>query len=132
MLRMLKVDIKRLFKYIFHLPSSLKESYQFSFFSFDFFLRLNFRDLKMPNKIKNTLTRREQRCLIDFDSISPNRHDYALILFCSRILVRVQLKCFEESANDVNDIVRKEAEYFPSRLQGFAFQMRQYGYAYNL
>src|SRR5256885_17136325 len=86
----------------------------------------------MSNKIKNSLTRREQRCLIDFDSISPNRHDYALILFCSRILVRVQLKCFEESANDVKDIVLKEAEYFPSRLQEFALLMRQNGYAYNL
>src|SRR6266513_228323 len=85
----------------------------------------------MP-KIKSTLTRREQKFLIDFDLIKPDRHDYALLLFCSRILVRVQLKCFEESVNDVNDIVRKEAEYFPSRLQGFAFQMRQNGYAYNL
>ncbi|CAG8710433.1 2464_t:CDS:1, partial [Funneliformis mosseae] len=82
----------------------------------------------MP-KVLSTITRREQRCLIDFDTISPDRLDYALVLLCSRIMVRIQLKCFEDSIFSINEIkfiVRKEIELFPGKLQRFSIQMKEY------
>ncbi|GBC07982.1 hypothetical protein RclHR1_07830009 [Rhizophagus clarus] len=77
----------------------------------------------------------EQKKLIDFDEITPDRHDFALVLFCSRIIVRIQIKCFEETetfSNDINNIVRKEAESFSERLQGFIDQLKESGHPYNL
>ncbi|CAB5192536.1 unnamed protein product [Rhizophagus irregularis] len=83
---------------------------------------------------KTTLTS-EQKKLIDFEEITPDRHDFAVILFCSRIIVRIQIKCFEEtetfSNNDINNIVRKEAESFSERLRCFIDQIKETGHCYN-
>ncbi|CAG8527873.1 8025_t:CDS:1 [Funneliformis mosseae] len=88
----------------------------------------------MP-KVFGTITRREQKSLIDFDTISPDRQDYALILICSRIIVRIQLKCFQDlllSINDIKFIVRKEIELFPEKLLRFSILMKEYNYCHNL
>ncbi|PKY18394.1 hypothetical protein RhiirB3_383282 [Rhizophagus irregularis] len=84
---------------------------------------------------KTTLTS-EQKKLIDFEEITPDRHDFAVILFCSRIILRIQIKCFEEtetfSNNDINNIVRKEAESFSERLGCFIDQIKETEHCYNL
>ncbi|CAG8515845.1 5174_t:CDS:2 [Diversispora eburnea] len=72
----------------------------------------------MP-KVKSRLTSREEKCLIDVDIISPERHDFALVLLCSRILYRCQLKCFQNThldSSDVCDIVQCEIEKLPELL----------------
>ncbi|CAG8546722.1 10973_t:CDS:2 [Rhizophagus irregularis] len=83
---------------------------------------------------KTTLTS-EQKKLIDFEEITPDRHDFAVILFCSRIIVRIQIKCFEETEtflnNDINNIVRKEAESFSERLGCFIDQIKETEHCYN-
>ncbi|CAI2193303.1 13472_t:CDS:1, partial [Funneliformis geosporum] len=87
------------------------------------------------SQVMSTITRREKRCLIDFDTISPDRLDYALILICSRIIVRIQLKCFEDlvfSVNDIKFIVRKEIEMFPEKLARFSIQMKEFNYCHDL
>src|ERR1044071_1333979 len=88
----------------------------------------------MP-KVRSTLTRREQRCLIDFNAFSPEREDFTLILFCSRIVVRIQLKCFEAaciSIEEIQGIIHREIERFPEKLARFSAQLRAFGHYYNL
>ncbi|CAG8624007.1 8288_t:CDS:1 [Ambispora leptoticha] len=57
------------------------------------------------------LTRREIQGLIDIDQISKKRYDYSLILICSRLLYRIQLKCYLQDGikdSEINEIVTRE------------------------
>ncbi|CAH1761832.1 1332_t:CDS:2 [Entrophospora sp. SA101] len=70
----------------------------------------------MP-KVK--ITRREEKGLIDFNMVSKNRSDYVLLLFCSRILYRVQLICFTNDQltfDDINFIVKQQIDIFPDLI----------------
>ncbi|CAG8458222.1 17503_t:CDS:1 [Acaulospora colombiana] len=83
----------------------------------------------MP-KVKSRLTSREEKCLIDIDLISPERHDFALMLLCSRILYRCQLKCFQHtrlSVSDVRDIVQCEVDKLPELLSAIGASLEANG-----
>ncbi|CAG8689721.1 21112_t:CDS:1, partial [Racocetra persica] len=86
----------------------------------------------MP-KVKSRLTSKEQKCLIDFDEISPERHDFALMLLCSRSLYRIQLKCFEHNVlnnQDIRDIVQREVDRLPKLLSVIGASLEANG-SYN-
>ncbi|RHZ85017.1 hypothetical protein Glove_73g34 [Diversispora epigaea] len=83
----------------------------------------------MP-KVKSRLTSREEKCLIDIDIISPERHDFALVLLCSRILYRCQLKCFQNThldSSDICDIVQCEIEKLPELLSAIGASLEARG-----
>ncbi|CAG8725985.1 7244_t:CDS:2 [Gigaspora rosea] len=87
----------------------------------------------MP-KVKSRLTSKEQKCLIDFDEISPERHDFALMLLCSRSLYRIQLKCFEHNVlniQDICDIVQREVDRLPQLLSVIGASLEANG-SYNI
>ncbi|CAG8578432.1 23022_t:CDS:2, partial [Gigaspora margarita] len=80
------------------------------------------------------LTSKEQKCLIDFDEISPERHDFALMLLCSRSLYRIQLKCFEHNVlniQDICDIVQREVDRLPQLLSVIGASLEANG-SYNI
>ncbi|CAG8486910.1 23998_t:CDS:1 [Cetraspora pellucida] len=86
----------------------------------------------MP-KVKSRLTSKEQKCLIDFDEISPERHDFALMLLCSRSLYRIQLRCFEHNVlnnQDICDIVQREVDRLPKLLSVIGASLEANG-SYN-
>ncbi|CAG8517740.1 6167_t:CDS:2, partial [Dentiscutata heterogama] len=87
----------------------------------------------MP-KVKSRLTSKEQKCLIDFDEISPERHDFALMLLCSRSLYRIQLRCFEHNVlniQDICDIVKREVDRLPQLLSVIGASLEANG-SYNV
>ncbi|CAG8647067.1 5381_t:CDS:2, partial [Dentiscutata erythropus] len=87
----------------------------------------------MP-KVKSRLTSKEQKCLIDFDEISPERHDFALMLLCSRSLYRIQLRCFEHNIlaiQDICDIVKREVDRLPQLLSVIGASLEANG-SYNV
>ncbi|CAG8593043.1 5594_t:CDS:1 [Paraglomus occultum] len=73
----------------------------------------------MP-KLKSRLTRREEKGLVDVDSIPSTRSDFLLLLLASRILYRIQAKCFQNNGivcADIIQITQREIERIPLVLK---------------
>ncbi|CAG8581757.1 828_t:CDS:1 [Paraglomus brasilianum] len=73
----------------------------------------------MP-KLKSRLTRREEKGLVDIDSIPSSRSDFLLLLLASRILYRIQAKCFQNNGivrADIIQITQREIERIPLVLK---------------